>query len=157
MVDKGRFTTTNDRDITVFLIGMRIHKWWLPHKWFPVFLAMPPMLKELFVNKESIGFLSGENYFGLRTTVSIQYWQSPEQLMAYAKNDKHLSAWQNFQKKVGQSDAVGIYHETYTVKAGDYESVFSNMNPYGLSKALKKRKIDGRSATAKNRLRTKVE
>lgn len=47
--------------------------------------------------------------------------------------------------------------KTYTVKASEYESVFSNMNPYGLSKALEKRKIDAYSTTAKKRLRTKVE
>lgn len=88
------------------------------------------MLKELFVNKESLGFLSGENY---------------------------LSAWQNFQKKIEQSDVVGIYHETYTVKAGNYEAVFRKMNPDGLSKALKNRGIDVDSAIAKNHLCTKVE
>ena len=28
------------------------------------------------------------------------------------KAGKHLAAWKNFNKKIGNNDAVGIYHET---------------------------------------------
>jgi hypothetical protein len=33
-------------EFVVFLIGMRINKPWELHKWLPVFLAMPKMLKD---------------------------------------------------------------------------------------------------------------
>ena len=36
-----------DGDFVVFLIGMRINKPWKPHKWLPVFRAMPKMIREL--------------------------------------------------------------------------------------------------------------
>ena len=47
---------------------MKINKPWKLHKWLPVFLAMPKMLKELEGHPES-GFL-GHNGRG---TVIVQY------------------------------------------------------------------------------------
>ncbi|MFC6334079.1 DUF4188 domain-containing protein [Paenibacillus septentrionalis] len=135
-VQKGRFTALNDKDIVVFLIGMRINKRWALHKWLPVFFAMPGMIRELYMNKQKLGFMSLESYLGLRTTVMIQYWQSTEQLIAYAKADKHLKAWQKFNQLTRNNDAVAVYHETYFVKAGQYESIYVNMPPYGLGNAL---------------------
>ena len=41
-----------DGDFVVFLIGMRINKIWKVHKWWPVFQAMRPMLKELVARPE---------------------------------------------------------------------------------------------------------
>src|SRR5207342_1870402 len=43
----SRMTAEVAGDFVVFLIGMRINKPWKVHKWLPVFLAMPRMLKEL--------------------------------------------------------------------------------------------------------------
>ena len=48
-----------DGDFVVFLIGFRINKPWKLHKWLPVFLAMPRMLKELEGRPDS-GFLGSE-------------------------------------------------------------------------------------------------
>ena len=36
-----------DGDFVVFLIGMRINRPWRVGRWWPVFMAMRPMLKEL--------------------------------------------------------------------------------------------------------------
>jgi hypothetical protein len=148
----GRYTTENEKDIVVFIIGMRINKRLALHKWLPVFNAMPGMIKELYTNKDELGFLSMESYFGLRTTVMIQYWQSTEDLLSYARNEKHLSAWKNFNKKIGNNDAVGIYHETYKTKNGDYESIYGNMPLYGLGKALKHIPITEKRNSARKRL-----
>lgn len=151
----GRFTTENSEHIVVFLIGMRINKRRAVHKWLPVFNAMPGMIKELYTNKEELGFMSMESYFGLRTTVMIQYWRSTEDLMAYAKNEKHLAAWKNFNQKAGNNEAVGIYHETYELKAGNYESVYGNMPLYGLGKAQKHIPITAERGSARKRLNSK--
>jgi hypothetical protein len=148
----GRYTTENTEDIVVFIIGMRVNKRFALHKWLPVFTAMPGMLKELYTNKDELGFLSMESYFGLRTSAMIQYWRSMEDLLAYAKNEKHLSAWENFNKKVGNNDAVGIYHETYQIKNRSYESIYGNMPYYGLGKALKHIPITAKRNSAKERL-----
>lgn len=148
----GRFTTENDENIVVFLIGMRINNRLAVQQWLPVFNAMPGMIRELYTHKDELGFLSLESYFGLRTTVMIQYWRSTEDLLAYAKNDKHLTAWKNFNKKVGNNEAVGIYHETYGLKAGNYESIYGNMPLHGLGKALTHIPINAERVSARKRL-----
>lgn len=147
----GRYTVENQEDIVVFTIGMRINKWWAIHKWFPVFKAMPPMIRELYMNKD-LGCLSMEHFYSLRTTLLLQYWRSEEDLMAYAKGQKHLKAWNEFNKKVGNNDAVGIYHETFLVKQGNYESVYGNMPKFGLGKVFGISKITKKNNTFKKRV-----
>src|SRR5437879_8221525 len=111
---------------------MRINKPWKLHKWLPVFLGMPRMLKELERHPE-MGLLGYKNYLG----VIVQYWRSFEQLDAYARSRdaKHFPAWVAFNKRVGSNGDVGIWHETYKVSAGQYEAVYNNMPAYGLGKA----------------------
>lgn len=41
-----RLTAEIEGEFVIFLIGMRINKIWKVHKWLPVFLAMPRMIKE---------------------------------------------------------------------------------------------------------------
>ena len=119
-------------DFVVFLIGMRINKLWKVHKWLPVFLAMPRMLQELARKPES-GFL-GVQSAGL---TSVQYWRSFEALEKYARDadQAHWPAWVDFNRRVGKSRGdVGIWHETYQVRAGEYETVYSGVPPRGLGK-----------------------
>lgn len=148
----GRYTTKNTEDIVVFIIGMRINKRLAIHKWLPVFNVMPGMIKELYSHKDELGFLSMESYFGLRTTVMIQYWRSMDDLLAYAKSENHLTAWKHFNQKVGNNDAVGIYHETYQLNSGQYETFYGNMPAYGLGKALKPVAVTSKLNTARDRL-----
>jgi hypothetical protein len=42
-----RMAAEIEGDFVVFIIGMRVNRPWKLHKWVPVFLAMPRMLKEL--------------------------------------------------------------------------------------------------------------
>jgi hypothetical protein len=105
-----RMTAEIDGDFVVFLIGMRINKPWKVHKWLPVFLAMPRMLKELRLRPES-GFLGCTMGF----PVIVQYWRSFEHLESYARSKDlaHWPAWVAFNKNVGGSRGdVGIWHET---------------------------------------------
>ncbi|KML11593.1 transcriptional regulator [Bacillus safensis] len=150
----GRFTTDNSDSIVVFIIGMRINKRWAIHQWLPVLMAMPGMIKELYTHQDELGFLGTENYFGLRTTAMIQYWKSTDDLLAYAKMEKHLTAWKEFNQRARNTDAVGIYHETYQIQAGSYESIYVNMPSYGLSQAKSPISISKGQQTAKERLTT---
>ena len=116
-IDPRRMTAKVEGDFVVFLIGMRINKPWKIHKWLPVFMAMPPMIKELEGRPES-GFMG--HIFGFKAI--IQYWRSFEHLEAYARSHdhKHWPAWVDFNKRIGSSrDDVGIWHETYQVRAGE--------------------------------------
>ncbi|WP_078382460.1 DUF4188 domain-containing protein [Sutcliffiella halmapala] len=150
----GRYTVENNEDLVVFMIGMRVNKWWAIHKWLPVFLAMPSMIKELYTNKE-LGFLSMESFVNLRTIMLVQYWRSEEDLMAYARGQKHLKAWNDFNKKVGNNEAVGIFHETYLISEGKYESIYGNMPKFGLGKVFGNIPVTPATKSARNRLREK--
>jgi len=128
-----RMAAQIEGDFVVFLIGMRINKPWKLHKWLPVFLAMPKMLKELRARPES-GFLGAI----FAPKVIVQYWRSFEHLEAYArsKDSQHWPAWVAFNRQFGKRrDDVGIWHETYLVSAGRYEAIYSGMPPFGLGEA----------------------
>lgn len=101
MIHKDRMTAQLDVEFVIFLIGMRFNYLWKIHKWLPVFFAMPKMYKELYTKPE-LGFIHQETWFG-RTVISVQYWRSMDQLMAYAKSkeSEHLPAWKRFNKAIG--------------------------------------------------------
>jgi adenylate cyclase len=86
--------------------------------------------------------------------LQLQYWRSQEQLVAYArsKNSEHLPAWAHFNKVIADTTAVGIWHETYVVRAGEYECVYGNMPPFGLARATERVEAVGRLRTAAGRL-----
>lgn len=129
-----RMTVQLEGDFVVFLIGMRINRFWKLHRWLPVAKAMPQMLKELSKKTES-GFL-GFQVFGGIPPVIVQYWRSFEHLEAYAKDRDglHYPAWKDFNNKIKSNGDVGIWHETYKVNAGQYECIYNNMPVYGLGK-----------------------
>jgi hypothetical protein len=134
MLHRDRMAASFDGDFVVFLIGMRINTLWKIHRWLPVSRAMPRMLAELQAHPE-MGMLGGEMWFG-RTTILVQYWQSLEQLFAYAtdRNASHLPAWRHFNQSVAAAGDVGVWHETYCVSPGKYENIYVNMPPFGLGK-----------------------
>lgn len=148
-----RMTSRIDGEFVVFLVGMRINRPWKLHKWLPVFLAMPTMLRELHANPE-LGFLGQESWFG-RTTIMVQYWRSFEQLENYArgKTSAHLPAWARFNRQVGSNGDVGIWHETYLSGSGRYECIYNNMPRFGLGKAYGLVPAAGERSTADGRVR----
>jgi len=152
MIYSERMTAAIDEEFVVFLIGMRVNKPWKIHKWFPVAKSMPKMLTELYQNPE-LGLLGHEQWFG-RTTIMIQYWKSFQHLEDYAKNKTtaHLPAWANFNKSVGQSGDVGIWHETYISGKGRHECVYNNMPKFGLAKVGKHVDAQGKYKSAKDRM-----
>ncbi|SER20307.1 DUF4188 domain-containing protein [Piscibacillus halophilus] len=149
----GRYTTNNREDIVVFIIGMRINKYWKVHKWLPVFQAMPKMLRELYEHQKELGFYSHEMTVGVRMVKLVQYWRSMDELLAYSKDDLHLTAWREFNQKIGHTKDVGIFHETYVLQSGSYESVYGNMPVYGLAKALGHEKVNPKKRSASKRIK----
>jgi len=150
----GRYTAQIDESFVVFLIGMRINNLLAVRKWLPVANAMGPMISELMQHPEK-GLMSSQFFVSWRTILSVQYWRSFEQLEAFARNpnDPHLPAWQRFNKAVGGSGIVGIYHETYLVKAGQYEAIYGNMPLFGLAMGTQHQPITtGKRQTARRRL-----
>ena len=148
-----RMAAQIEGDFVVFLIGMRINKPWKPQAWLPTFLAMPKMLKELDnAPREETGFL-GHN--GLAFSAIVQYWRSFEHLERYARSRDalHWPAWVDFNRRMKNSRAdVGIWHETYLVRAGEYEAVYSGMPPYGLGRIGELVPATGSRENARGRL-----
>ncbi|MCA1846090.1 MAG: DUF4188 domain-containing protein [Actinobacteria bacterium] len=147
---RQKMTAEMDGEFVVFLIGMRVNKPWKVHKWLPVFLAMPRMLRELAAHPE-LGYLGHQSFPGL----IVQYWRSFEQLEAYARNadHEHAPAMAKFFKRVGATSGdVGIWHETYVIEPGRYEAVYGNMPAFGLGKAGLLVPASGRRDSARGRL-----
>jgi hypothetical protein len=153
VIDK-RMSAEMADSFVVFIIGMRINKPWKFHKWLPVFLAMPRMLKELEKRPDS-GFL-GSNGRGI---TMIQYWRSFAHLEAYARDHdgQHWPAWVAFNKNIGKSRGdVGIWHETYLISPGQYEAIYSGMPPHGLGKIGKLVPATGAREKASDRVNVTV-
>lgn len=148
-----RHTAKIDGDFVVFLIGARLVKPWRIFSIIPVGRAMQAMVKELEAKGRELGYLGQEQWNG-RTSIQVQYWRSREQLMAYARDQTgiHLPAWKHFNQVVAATNAVGIYHETYLVRAGDYECIYGNMPLFGLAKAAERVDVAGKLETAGGRL-----
>lgn len=150
---RERRTARIEGEFVVFLIGMRVNRWWRVASWLRTALAMPRMLRELYARPE-LGFLGGESWFG-RTTIMVQYWRSTEHLLAYARarTGAHLPAWKQFNEAIDTNGDVGIWHETYKSRAGDYENVYVNMPAFGLARAGTSLVAEGEYARAASRLR----
>ncbi|MPZ31031.1 MAG: DUF4188 domain-containing protein [Rhodospirillales bacterium] len=141
-----------DGDFVVFLIGMRVNKPWKPRKWLPVMRAMPKMLKELEAAPPEIGFLG---HTGLGRII-VQYWRSFDHLERYARDRDalHWPAWVTFNRRMQETRGdVGIWHETYRVRAGDYEAIYSGMPPFGLGKVGRLVDAAGSCESARQRMR----
>lgn len=131
----GRWTAEIEGDFVVFIIGARVNS-----------------KLRLLTSVGDLGGRRGLNYMakylmerpekgllGYQNAgfTMIQYWRSFDHLEAFAKNtdDPHLEPWRKFWRRVGKSGRTGIWHETYLVRAGEYETVYGNMPPHGLGKA----------------------
>jgi hypothetical protein len=134
-VNEGRFSADIEGDFVVFLIGMRFNHLLKVRKWLPVALAMPKMLKAIDEHPE-LGCLGYQQWIG-RTTILVQYWRDFESLDRFArdKEQPHIEPWRRFNRAVGKSGDVGIWHETFKVRAGEYEAIYGNMPTFGLAKA----------------------
>ena len=149
---KERMTAVATEDFVLFLIGMRINNWFAIHRWLPVFLSMPKMLRELHINRD-MGFKSYEMWLG-RTVILVQYWENPEKLISYAKarDSEHLPAWKAFNKRAMKSESVGIWHETYVVDKSKTENIYVNMPNFGFGKVKTPKPVKGFMKTATGRL-----
>jgi hypothetical protein len=123
-------------DVVVFVIGMRINRLRKVRSWWPAFVGMPRMLRELA--EADRGLLGAHSFFGGRTLLTVQYWRSAEELGAYARDASlsHAPAWGAFNKHAAATGDVGIFHETYVVPADRVESVYGNMTEFGLAAAF---------------------
>jgi len=130
-----------------------VNRWLALRSWTRVAAAMPPMIAEL-KKDPSLGLLHAQYFVYWRGVGVMQYWRSFELLHAYAhaRNAAHLPAWAEFNRRIGGNGVVGIWHETYTVTPGHYESIYANMPRFGLGAAVPHLPISGRMDGARLRM-----
>jgi hypothetical protein len=141
-----------DDEVVVFLVGMRLNALWKVHQWLPVVLSAVRMRRE---QDEAVpALLDSRLLVGRREVVFVQYWASFEALESYASDPdaEHVSGWRAYARRAADSDAVGIYHETYLVRPGRYETVYHHMPPHGLGAATDLVPASGRRERAAGRL-----
>ncbi len=150
-IEPGRITHAYEGELVVFLIGMRINRWWRPDLWLPVFSAMPPMLAELSRDADS-GMLGHRLLLGEGGPMLVMYWDSREKLYAYASDPdaEHRPAWARFNGRARKAPgAVGIWHETFQVSVA--ESIYVGMPLRGLVKATRAVPVGRRGQRAAER------
>jgi hypothetical protein len=152
----GRTTAAAEGDVVVLLIGVRINHFWAVHHWMPVLTAMPRMLRELRKDPGR-GLLNAVLLTASpRTYYVVQYWESKEKLYGYAQAPDafHRVAWAAMNRKERKGKGrghVGLWHETYVVPEGSYESIYADMPAFGLAAATGVLPIEKRGRSAKER------
>ena len=126
-----RIAANIEGDFVVFLIGARVNYWYKFFQFIPIARAMNRMIQEL-QDQPEMGLLHVEQWGG-NPSIMVQYWRSFE--------------------RFGSNGDVGIWHETYLVKAEQYEAIYNNMPEFGLAKAGGWVPASGKQKTAKGRLK----
>ncbi|KXS17222.1 hypothetical protein M427DRAFT_154012 [Gonapodya prolifera JEL478] len=139
----GRHTTRIEGDFVVFMIGA---KWNGPNPINPVFKqigeAFTGMMEQLKAAPDVWGYLGSESYLGMDTNgpsiCNVIYWRSFDHLTTFARSrdSRHFPAWKFLMEHGRKNPAVGFWHESYMVKAGQYENIYANMAPMGLGNCL---------------------
>jgi hypothetical protein len=150
---RGRVHADRDDEVVVFLIGMRINAFWKLHRWLPVFLIAPRMVRELR-RGEGTGLLGSWTFLSPPRGIGfVQYWDSFEDLRAYARDSDHLhlDAWAEYNENASDG-AVGIWHETYRIDS--HETVYNHTPARGLGAAAGSDLVpaSGREASAAGRI-----
>lgn len=151
-IHNGRFTTTSDEEIVLFLLGIRVNKVTALRSWLPVVRALDPMLRELAADPDSGLLYSRTQRHGLREVTLLQYWRNTDALMQFSHAAMHRRAWRDFYKVASRGTDVGLWHETYVVPAGHYESIYGSVPLTGLGVVHGLTPIGRRTETARARL-----
>jgi Domain of unknown function (DUF4188) len=132
-VKPGMWAARLEGDFVIFIIGTRpdpLH----PIRWWNDIGGMRGMLHMLrYLSRHPEKGMLGYHFFGLTI---VQYWRSFEHLERFAadRDDPHASAMRQYWTRVGKTSRSGIWHETFLVRAGEYEAIYANMPPHGLGK-----------------------
>ena len=151
-IQQGRFTAqVDDAGAVVFLIGMRFNAVRRLDQWWRTVTAMPKMLRHLD-SRPDAGLLGYHQWLGL-TTILLSYWRSAEHLQRFASDPDapHAPACRAYQRRLRKA-SVGVWHETYVLHPGQYETVYVDMPPFGLAAATRSVAVGAGTRTAKQRL-----
>lgn len=135
-----------NQDIVVFLIGTRSNH--------PLGILAPGMLTStkyfqgltatLEEHAEDFGFLGMTSWLNSNQRSSkseileVAYFRTIEGLHAFAHSTHHRAAWNWWNKSTKKYPHLSIFHETYHVPKGHYESIFINSHASGITSITNK-------------------
>lgn len=153
-VPDGRWTVNIQGDFVVLIIGTQVRNPLRALRALRMLAQMPKMLADLS-DDPSKGLLGYQTHgFGLYGCF-VLYWRSFEDLERFARDpgDRHAKVWRDWYRLAQHKNkSVGIWHETYKVRAGDYEAVYIGMADFGLMRAGNATPIGSRTASAAQRI-----
>jgi hypothetical protein len=156
-IHRGRFSAEIEGDFVVLLIGARLNKPWLAWHSFRDLggrrRGMQKMLEELTAHPER-GLLG----YRMGFSTIVQYWRSFEHLEAFARDpgDLHRPTWLEWYRRDPQG-RTGIWHETFLVRAGEYEAIYSDVPDEGLAAAGRAVPLTGNTSARLRLRRTTTE
>jgi hypothetical protein len=145
-------------EFTVVVVGIRLNRWWRLDHWLWARRAMRGLAKDL-ASDPSSGLLGSQEWSGPRFVTIVQYWRSFEDLVRWSRVPKgaHRTVWTEYTRRLAESGSVGIWHETYVVGPGRYESVYTNMPPTGLGRIARPEVAIKRLGTAVGRMKSTLD
>lgn len=145
-------TAMPEQGFIVLLVGVRINQWWRLTHWWRVLKHFRSLRKELSA-KQGGPLLGHESFWG-NPLLSVQYWRSWEELEEWARRrgGDHREVWTEYTQRFRHAGAVGVWHETYIIEPGYYETVYNNMPPFGLGRIARLEPAKGKAGRAAGRL-----
>lgn len=142
--EEGKFgNKPASQDVVVFLIGTRYNH--------PYGLLAPnaekvanyftQMVSDLEEHPDEFGFLGATTWMNTRAAskneiMVVCYFRSVEGLHSFAHADYHLKGWNWWNKEFHKMPHITIFHETYRVPAGNWESIYVNSKISGLQSTI---------------------
>lgn len=143
-----------DSEIVVFLLGFRNNH--------PLGILAPgakeiqdyfmQMIRDLDAGADEFGMLGMTSWRAASTRktgnefMQVGYFKTVEGLHAFAHSEEHMKAWRWWNKNVKRWSHMSIYHETYQVPRGNWETIYVNTHLTGLPSSRMKTE-DGRWAS----------
>jgi hypothetical protein len=119
----------------------------------PVLGRMVRVLEEL-ERDPHLGLLGHQRHGGRRGVI-VQYWRSADAMERVALDASSPSAevWRAwFGTGDGSGGRAGFWHETFRVRAGDYDAAYRDVPAIGLLRAGVPAPVSDRPPTARHRL-----
>ncbi len=135
------YSARYDGDFVVFLVGIRVNG---ANPFTKSFLNTGKAFRSMVAELESdptLGYMGGDMYIGTNDrkskTLHVQYWRDYESLQkwTHTRMGIHFKTMLEYMKRDRVEGVNGIWHETYKVRDGEYETIYVNMPPIGLALA----------------------
>jgi hypothetical protein len=150
-VRPGRYGAEIDGDFVVFLIGPRLND---PRHLLASVRDLGGRRRGMRAMLESLVADPAKGLLAYRMgfPTIVQYWRSFEHLEAFARDpgDLHRPTWLEWFRRDPQG-RTGIWHETFLVRAGEYEAIYDSVPESGLAAAGRAVTLQGGSS-ARRRL-----